>query len=78
MYSDVIADFLTRIRNAVRANHKIVEIPASNLKVEIATTLKSSQSLLTYFDRSTGVTLLKVKLKTEEKFIFCETMKLFY
>ena len=28
MYTDPIADYLTRIRNAVRANHKIVEIPA--------------------------------------------------
>ena len=32
MYTDPIADFLTRIRNAVKANHRVVEIPASNLK----------------------------------------------
>jgi small subunit ribosomal protein S8 len=30
MYTDPIADYLTRVRNA--ANHKVVEIPASNLK----------------------------------------------
>lgn len=35
MYSDPIADYLTRIRNAQKANHKVVEIPASNLKKEI-------------------------------------------
>ena len=35
MYTDPIADFLTRIRNAVKANHRVVEIPASNLKKEI-------------------------------------------
>ena len=29
MYTDPIADYLTRIRNAVRANHRVVEIPAS-------------------------------------------------
>ena len=35
MYTDPIADYLTRVRNAVAANHKVVEIPASNLKKEI-------------------------------------------
>src|SRR5690606_5930273 len=35
MYTDPIADFLTRIRNAVSANHKVVEIPGSNMKREM-------------------------------------------
>lgn len=35
MYTDPIADYLTRIRNAVRANHKVVEIPGSNMKREM-------------------------------------------
>jgi len=48
MYSDVIADFLTRIRNAVRANHKIVEIPASNLKVEMTKILMEQGYILNY------------------------------
>ncbi|MCT4625226.1 MAG: 30S ribosomal protein S8 [Schleiferiaceae bacterium] len=48
MYSDVIADFLTRIRNAVRANHKIVEIPASNLKVEMTKILMDQGYILNY------------------------------
>ena len=33
--TDPIADYLTRIRNAVMANHKVVEIPASNIKKDI-------------------------------------------
>jgi small subunit ribosomal protein S8 len=33
--TDPISDFLTRLRNAIKANHRIVEIPASNLKREI-------------------------------------------
>lgn len=33
--TDPIADYLTRLRNAIKANHRIVEIPASNLKKEI-------------------------------------------
>ena len=30
--TDPIADYLTRLRNAIKANHRVVEIPASNLK----------------------------------------------
>ncbi|MCK4671512.1 MAG: 30S ribosomal protein S8, partial [Candidatus Aegiribacteria sp.] len=37
--TDPIADMLTRIRNASRAEHKMVDIPASNLKISIARTL---------------------------------------
>jgi small subunit ribosomal protein S8 len=33
--TDPISDFLTRLRNAIKANHRIVEIPASNIKREI-------------------------------------------
>ena len=36
---DPIADFLTRIRNAIKANHRVVEIPASNIKKEITRVL---------------------------------------
>ncbi|MDX1909139.1 MAG: 30S ribosomal protein S8 [Bacteroidia bacterium] len=39
MYTDPISDFLTRIRNAQRAGHKLVDIPASNLKKEITRVL---------------------------------------
>ncbi len=33
--TDPIADYLTRVRNAVKANHRVVEVPASNFKKEI-------------------------------------------
>jgi small subunit ribosomal protein S8 len=39
MVTDPIADYLTRVRNAIRARHRIVEIPASNLKKEITKVL---------------------------------------
>lgn len=39
MYTDPISDYLTRIRNAQAAGHKVVEIPASNLKKEITRVL---------------------------------------
>ncbi len=38
--TDPIADMLTRIRNAVRARHEVVEIPASKMKVAVAQLLK--------------------------------------
>ena len=40
MVTDPIADFLTRIRNAQMANHRIVEIPASNLKKRMTGVIK--------------------------------------
>ncbi len=40
MWSDTIADMLTRIRNAVRVRHKQVSIPSSNIKVGIAQVLR--------------------------------------
>lgn len=41
MVTDPIGDYLTRIRNAIKANHRVVEIPASNLKREITKVLHS-------------------------------------
>ena len=37
--TDPIADYLTRLRNAIKASHRIVEIPASNIKKEITKVL---------------------------------------
>lgn len=37
--TDPIADYLTRLRNAIRANHRVVEVPASNMKKEITKVL---------------------------------------
>lgn len=39
MHSDPIADYLTRLRNAIIANHRIVEVPASNIKKEMTKVL---------------------------------------
>ena len=46
--TDPIADYLTRLRNAVMANHRIVEIPASNLKKDITKILHEKGYILNY------------------------------
>lgn len=46
--TDTVADYLTRIRNAVKAQHRIVEIPASNLKKEITKILFDKGFILNY------------------------------
>jgi len=48
MYTDPIADYLTRIRNAVSARHSVVEVPASNLKKEITKILFEKGYILSY------------------------------
>ena len=48
MNTDTIADFLTRIRNAIRANKRIVEIPASNIKKEITKVLHDKGFITNY------------------------------
>ena len=64
MYTDPISDYLTRIRNAVRANHRVVEIPASNLKKEITKILFEQGYILSYkFDDSTVQGTIKIALK---------------
>ena len=62
--TDPIADFITRIRNAVRANHRIVQIPASNLKKEMTKILKEKGYILDYkFEDDTKQGLIKIALK---------------
>jgi len=46
--TDPIADYLTRIRNAVMANHKIVDIPASNIKKDMTRILFEKGYILNY------------------------------
>ncbi|MEI7675282.1 MAG: 30S ribosomal protein S8 [Bacteroidales bacterium] len=46
--TDPIADYLTRLRNAIKANHRVVEIPASNLKKEITKILFEKGYILNY------------------------------
>ena len=64
MYTDPIADYLTRIRNAVRANHRVVEIPASNLKKDITKILFDQGYILSYqFNNDTVQGTIKIALK---------------
>jgi len=46
--TDTVSDYLTRVRNAISANHRIVEIPASNLKKEITKILYEKGYILNY------------------------------
>jgi small subunit ribosomal protein S8 len=46
--SDPIADYLTRVRNAILANHRVVDVPASNIKREITKILKEKGYILNY------------------------------
>lgn len=67
MNTDPIADYLTRIRNAVAANHRVVEIPASNLKKEITKILFDQGYILSYkFDDSTAQGIIKIALKYDK------------
>ena len=64
MITDPIADYLTRIRNAVKANHRIVEIPASNLKKGITKILFEKGYILNYkFEDEKVPGVIKIALK---------------
>lgn len=63
--TDPISDYLTRLRNAIKANHKVVEIPASNLKKEITKVLFDKGFILNYkFEQGTNPQgTIKIALK---------------
>lgn len=63
--TDPIADYLTRLRNAIKANHRVVEIPASNLKKEITKVLFDKGYILNYKfeDGNTKQGSIKIALK---------------
>ncbi len=65
MTTDPIADYLTRIRNAIKARHGIVEIPASNVKKEITKVLHEKGYIRHYkFDDQANVqSTIKIALK---------------
>lgn len=64
MVTDPIADYLTRIRNAQMASHRIVEIPASNLKKRITEILYSQGYILKYkFEDDVKQGVIKIALK---------------
>ncbi|MFA8434410.1 MAG: 30S ribosomal protein S8 [Marinifilaceae bacterium] len=68
--TDPIADFLTRLRNAIMANHKVLDIPASNVKKEITKILKDKGYILNYKfvdDGLQGVIKIALKYHPESK-----------
>ncbi len=67
MTTDPIADYLTRIINAVLANKRVVEIPASNLKKEITKILFDQGYILSYkFEDNTAQGTIKIALKYDK------------
>ena len=64
MYTDPIADYLTRVRNAQMARHKVVEIPASNVKKEITKILEDKGYILSHkFEDDDKQGIIKIALK---------------
>jgi len=64
MTTDPIADYLTRLRNAIKAKHRIVEIPASNIKKEITKVLYDKGYIQNYkFDDASIQGTIKIALK---------------
>jgi len=62
--TDPIADYLTRLRNAIKAKHRIVEIPASNIKKELTKVLYDKGYIQNYkFDDTTVQGTIKIALK---------------
>jgi len=68
MHSDPISDYLTRIRNAQMARHKVVEIPASNVKKELTKILFDQGYILNYKFVDEGHTgSIKITLRYDAK-----------
>ena len=62
--TDPIADYLTRLRNAIQAKHRVVEVPASNLKKDITKILFDQVYILNYKFEDDGVQgTIKIALK---------------
>jgi small subunit ribosomal protein S8 len=62
--TDPIADYLTRIRNAINARHRVVEVPASNLKREMTKILFDKGYILNYkFEEDDKQGNIKIALK---------------
>ncbi|GGG89659.1 30S ribosomal protein S8 [Polaribacter pacificus] len=68
MYTDPIADYLTRVRNAIAAGHRVVEIPASNLKKEMTKILFDQGYVLSYqFNDASVQGTIKIALKYDKE-----------
>ena len=67
MLTDPISDYLTRIRNASRAGHRVVNIPASNLKKEMTKILFDQGYILSYkFEENQVQGSIKIALKYDK------------
>ena len=67
MVTDTIADYLTRVRNASRAGHRVVEIPASKVKKEITKILFDQGYILSYkFEEDKVQGNIKIALKYDK------------
>ncbi|UCH13468.1 MAG: 30S ribosomal protein S8 [Bacteroidales bacterium] len=76
--TDPIADYLTRIRNAIMAKHKVVEIPASNLKKDITKILHDQGYILNYKfidDKIQGIIKIALKYNAETKLPAIKSIK---
>ncbi len=62
MVTDPIADYLTRMRNAIQAKHRVVEIPASKLKKEITKILFEKGYILNYKFENEGMANQSIKI----------------
>jgi len=68
MYTDPIADFLTRVRNAILAGHRVVEVPASNVKKEMTKILFDQGYILSYkFEENDVQGSIKIALKYDKQ-----------
>ena len=68
--TDPIADYLTRLRNAIQAKHRVVEVPASNLKKEITKILFDKGYILNYMfveDGPQGTIKIALKYNPQTK-----------
>ena len=64
MVTDQVADYLTRVRNAINAKHRVVEVPSSNLKKEITKILYDKGYILSYkFEDADVKKTIKIALK---------------
>ncbi|WP_372753491.1 30S ribosomal protein S8 [Labilibaculum sp.] len=76
--TDPIADFLTRLRNGIMAKHKVVDIPASNVKKEMTKILKDKGYILNYKfvdDGIQGTIKIALKFNPETKISAIKNLK---
>ena len=76
--TDPISDYLTRLRNAIQAKHRVVEIPASNVKKDITNILFQKGYILNYKfedDGRQGIIKIALKYNNEDKSSAIKSLK---